>query len=1264
MLILSLLILPNSSFAFTQLSSLASSAIEVSSVPIHYLPSLLRWLFKSKPVQSSNESFAERAAAVSRLQISPSKFVGYQGQTMKFNALPLNTFNKVIQGVKLSWESSDTNKMQIDDSGKATFLQPGRVVITCRAGTASAVVPVQVRPGNRPAQSDDEWKNDQETLSADGTTTGSLLPKLFNKLMPTVKAQNNSNGNDFGYDELYSDAKNLTGSPLNRVIEGTRLGAVLPEGSNFEFSVPLVSLGGRGIGTDIALFYNSRVWSRRNNVMAFDAVNGEPSPGFTLGFGRIVAYQSGANYRLIWVEADGTRHYLGQGSYSTTQTYTTTDGSDISYTGNVAYGGTISYPNGTTLLIQVINNRLLPTQITDRNNNYISISYKDGLSGFSPNAIDFVTDTLGRVVQFNYDSSSHLTSIVAPGFGGTSTNPVSQTIAQFDYQTVNVTTNFSGLSIERWPSSSTTSYLKHIYFPATNNGYLFTYSGYGMIYNVSMRRGMSINGQGVISDGTENAAVAFNYPTSGSTLLTDAPAFTQRTETAVSAPTATFTYSSSTDTMAQTQTFTITRPDSTNMNLTRSTNSSSIANGLLTQTEIKSGATSFAKSVVNYVTAANAARVQSVIAYDETNTPTKVDFDYDSSGNLINKREYGYPISGNWQVRRRTHFTYNTSLGIQGLVTLTEVFDALQNTNDADDVLIAKSSVTYDDYQAMGGLENYGGTANPPGHLAGNPKGNVTGTTQWYDLANNLSITRLMKYDIFGNVLKEQVSCCNLKTFVIPESNGYAMPQEVMSGDASGVHLTETTDTDFNTGVIWRQTDARGKQVTYDYDAALRMRQMNLFTGATASAAFNDSSLSVSSTVTYTEDGTTKNLTTTKNFDGWHRLIAEVNAYGAQVNTTYNAMGQVASVTNPFAVGGTPSYATSYQYDALGRQTLVTLPDNNTVQTSYSGATVTITDPVNRKLKRESDGFGRLIKVSEPDVTTGALTQDTLYSYNLLDKLTGVNQGNQTRAWKYDDAGRMLFERIPEQTASINDGSGTLWTTQYTYTSFNAVATKLDARGVVTSYSYDALNRLTGITYNTSGASGVATTPSVTMTYDTNQTSATNGLLLSLSLGSSYSESYSYDPNNRLASLTRTIDTQSYTTSYQYNPVNQMTKLTYPSSYAYYLYHDNLGRLQALSPNAPGGNGNSYYLSNLSYNTAGQVTGLTLGNGVVESYGYDAQRLQLTSQTATKTSTTLMNLSYTYAASAGQSGAGSTAGNSGQLMSITGSIGGASESAA
>ena len=76
------------------------------------------------------------------------------------------------------------------------------------------------------------------------------------------------------------------------------------------------------------------------------------------------------------------------------------------------------------------------------------------------------------------------------------------------------------------------------------------------------------------------------------------------------------------------------------------------------------------------------------------------------------------------------------------------------------------------------------------------------------------------------------------------------------------------------------------------------------------------------------------------------------------------------------------------------------------------------------------------------------------------------------------------------------------------------------------------------------------------------------------------------------------------------------------------------------------------YTSSILYNTAGQVTSMVDGSGVTESYTYSSDRLQLTRQTATKSGSTLMDLNYNYAATAGASGVNTTAGNSGQLMAI------------
>ncbi len=1283
LLLFNLIALPTPAF-INELKAFTSFAVTVSLAYSRASSKAFLSLFQSEPPVRRPDTLFDRLAHVSRIQISPRKFVGYQDQYLNFSALATNLADQTIQGVRFDWESSDPDMVQIDDTGRASLLQPGLVRITCRAGSAFVTIPVLVRPGSRLRQSDIEWRADQQSLNETSTTTGSnpgtaerFLSSLLDKLAPTTQAQS-SWPDDFAYDELWTDPANLVGSPRNRIVESTRMGAVLPEGSNFEFAVPLVGLGGRGLATNLTLYYNSRVWSRRNNSAAFDAIIGWPAPGFSLGFGRVVFQPTSAGGnptgKYLLIGADGTRHYLGSGTWMSGGIFQTSDGSHIIFNGNAQNGGTLTYKDGTNVSITPVNNRLLPTQITDTNGNYIQVAYKPDCytdqSGthcgiFPPTSIEYISDTLGRRIEFQYDSTGKLTSITTPGFGGTAQNPLTQTVARFDYQSLSISYNFSGLTVERAPGNN--NVLKHIYFPATNAGYLFTYSGYGMIYNMSSRRLMSVSGS-TITDGTESASVAFNYPTSGSTQLTDVPSFTQRTENATNAPQSVYSYSNSINTLLQTKTYTITQPDNTTVNLTRSTNASAVANGRLTQSETKIGSSSLGKSVLTYANdAGGSPQVQSVTGYDDTGTATKADFDYDAYGNMTNKRDYGYQISGTWQVRRRTRWVYTTiGLNIVDRVTEVDLYDAQQNTSDADDVMIAKTTYAYDNYAAMGGMEDYGGpTYPPPGHhlpwgTSVTARGNVTGVSEWADLQAGTTITHLAKYDIFGNVVKAQVSCCQQKDLTNTDATYWSQPDSVMSGDPNGVHETTSTDYDFNTSLATSRTDAAGLVTDIGYDAALNPSNITMPTGATAQASMNYGTLTSTSTRTYDDNGVTKTITSTTQYDGWGRVIQSVGANSAQVNTSYDAMGRVVSRTNPFAAGGTPGPVTTTQYDTANKAVITTLPDGNTVRSDYAGNTITSTDPVNRKSKRESDGLGRLVKVTEQDAT-GALSQETNYTYNLIDKLILVNQGNQTRSFKYDALGRLLFEKIPEQSATINDGTGAYWSAKYTYTEFNAVSTKQDARGVVTTFNYDALHRVTSISYDTSNAASVAATPAVSFGYDT------AGALSSVNIGGQYSESYSFDDFYRVQSVTRWILGQSfdnrktYTTSYEYNEASQLTKMTYPTSQQVAVNHDGIGRTQSLTYNPGDTTG---YLTGITYNTTGQVSGITLGNGVVESYGYDANRLQMTSQTATKSGTTLMNLTYSYQASAGQNGAGSTAGSSGQLMSITGSINSINESAA
>ena len=1276
----------------------------------------LRRLFSRSIAKPRQDTMADRAAAVANLRLSPARQVAYLNQTVIFTALPTDYLDRTIQGVNIaSWESSNPDKVAIDDSGRATCLQPGLARITCRVGSVTATAPLLVRPIERPMQNDAEWRADQASLRPDGTVRGmngsgpaDWIASLVEQLAPTANAQSYSN-TDFPYDELWSDPVNLVGSPRNRVTESTRVGTVLPESNNFSLAIPIVGLGGRGVGASLTLYYNSRVWFRHGTAITFDAIESRPSPGFSLGFGRLVTYGPSNAIKYLWVDADGTRHYLGQGGTSSQNvTLQTNDGSHLTYVGNAAYSGTLYGNDGVKEELGIVNNRMVPFRITDSNGNYITIAYR--LTACDPNCspcefcdpiyptlmLDYVTDTMGRIIQCNYNSATNnLISITAPGFGGTAQNPVTTTVAQFDYENRSVSSNlFSGLTVENIPITSG-DFIKHVYFPQTQTGYLFTYSAFGMAYNVSMRRQMSINQNGVISDGLESSSLVFNYQTSGTPALTNAPAFTQRTENATNAPTAPYSYSS-TPVIAQTKTFTITRPDSSTLNLTRSTNPSIVANGLMVTSEIKtSGGASMRKSEISYINdPGGQPQVQAIISSDDvTPTPnqTKVDFDYDAYGSVTNTREYGYQVSGQWKVRKRTRNIYKTDSNylnayLRSLLIELDVYDALLDTNDSNDVLMAKTTFTYDNYAAMGGMEEYRDQQGnlpppPPGHLTSYDatytlRGNITGTSKWHDIGNNLSYTWLRKIDLFGATVKEQLACCSEQTQTATQTYYWALTEQIIKGASGGVQLTTSMNYDFNTGVANHTADPNGLQTTVvTRDAALRPTSVTKPAGASSNTTFNDGTLSATHSVSYDDNGTPKTVTTaTTDYDGWGRVIHQTNRHGGQVNTTYDAMGRVASVTNPFPTGGTPGPATNYTYDALGRRTVVTLPDSQIVQTSYNGASVTMIDQVNRKIQRLSDGLGRLITVNEQD-TSGNLTQATNYTYDVLGNLTQVNQGNQLRSHKYDALSRVTAEKIPEQGDPTQPNQ---WTASYTYTSFDAVATRQDARGVVTTYGYDTLNRLSQISYNT--VSGVTTAPTVTYIYDIDPTYGTTneGALVRVNAGSDYQERYTFDQYERMSSTIRAIGTRTYTTSNQYNQAGQ----TLQNAFGVFQY-DTAGRLSSINPGGA-------TMSGITYNIAGQVTGDTItvsgwNNGYLinsvtaEIYSYDANRMQLTSQTATTTNSnagqcvpscpppppggTNLSLTYSYQAAAGQMGIGSTIGNAGQLMSISGTIGGLSESA-
>lgn len=178
-----------------------------------------------------------------------------------------------------------------------------------------------------------------------------------------------------------------------------------------------------------------------------------------------------------------------------------------------------------------------------------------------------------------------------------------------------------------------------------------------------------------------------------------------------------------------------------------------------------------------------------------------------------------------------------------------------------------------------------------------------------------------------------------------------------------------------------------------------------------------------------------------------------------------------------------------------------TQPDGATVYTDYSGDRVLAEDQAGRERVSRSDALGRVTEVWEvtpqesgAEASTVALTPFpghaeaahgylTKYGYDALGNLRMVGQGGrhlgqtftQRRFFAYDSLGRLLRVRNPEQGALAADAdfpaladatsgvSNNLWSVGYAYDTNGNVSKRKDARNVVTSYSYDHLNRLSAV---------------------------------------------------------------------------------------------------------------------------------------------------------------------------------------------------------
>jgi len=695
------------------------------------------------------------------------------------------------------------------------------------------------------------------------------------------------------------------------------------------------------MGIDLALNYNSRLWNKDSSTMTFNYNKGWPAAGWSIGYGRIVKNYnntasgdgSGVGFNppgdFLLVQPDGSRVHLAQSYDASTNSYVhdSTDGTFLHLSDN----NKLSDTNGTVVQYSNTNNRLLPTSIRTRNGSVITIAYKLKTSSFKYRwAIDYITDTLGRVVQFKYygvDSGypadaangkpqNALAAVTAPDFSSGT-----RTLVRLEYQDMVLSYNFGSMTVNGPTTSTLLTVVKRIYYPATGRGYLFLdYSTYGMARRISTRKDMTGAG-GTITDGTEIAYTKYYYTTIDPFdpynrhqvgALNDSPQYTKREEwwqnktdssgNPDNAP-AVYTYSRSTGT--NTEIDTVKYPNNLDMVTTTNDNPGSNFKGTVTSIEYKNGSSVLRKTNYFYTLGPDGGvQIAAIDSYDETTQRVRTEYDYGNFGRVTNMYEYGLGTT----VLRRTKYDYSSdpnhlSAKLMRLVTQVTVFDVAGNR-------AAKTIYSYDDYAAKGGMETYGLTSStfPPGHNNNFDqtkiyRGNVTGVQTYKDAEGGITVpTKYTKYDIFGNAIEADVSCCMMKAFNFSSTNYYSQPDSERQGSTGGPNLTLSFQYDFNTGLGKQTTDSDGLITTVQYDSAWRVSRVNSPSGAFTTTSFDkdangNDQLSYGEQANYIENGISKQTTNRSWFDGVGRLIRGGSGAGASpanydtVKIVYDNMG-------------------------------------------------------------------------------------------------------------------------------------------------------------------------------------------------------------------------------------------------------------------------------------------------------------------------------------------------------------------------------------